>query len=50
MILWATFRAFGSVPLAIVWIAYLIAVCAPHTEMEVIGLGRVVIGLTTTRP
>jgi uncharacterized protein (TIRG00374 family) len=123
MILWATFRAFGSAPpLAIVWIAYLIgelgglvpvpggiggvdaglvgtfalynvpitaaasavlayraialwvpailgsaafvslrrtlrhesaeiAICAPHTEMEVIGLGRVVIGSpTTTRP
>ncbi len=123
MILWATFRAFGSAPpLAIVWIAYLIgelgglipvpggiggvdaglvgtfalynvpitaaasavlayraialwvpailgsaafvslrrtlrhesaaiAVCAPQTEMEVIGLGRVVIGPpTTTRP
>jgi hypothetical protein len=28
-----------------------IAVCAPHTEMEVIGLGRVVIGPpTATRP
>jgi uncharacterized protein (TIRG00374 family) len=123
MILWATFRAFGSAPpLAIVWIAYLIgelgglipvpggiggvdaglvgtlvlynvpitaaasavlayraialwvpailgsaafvslrrtlrresaeiAVCAPQTEMEVIGLGRVVIGPpTATRP
>ena len=123
MILWATFRAFGSSPsLAIVWIAYLIgelgglvpvpggiggvdaglvgtlalynvpitaaasavlayraialwvpailgsaafvslrrtlrhesaaiAVCAPQTEMEIIGLGRVVIGPpTTTRP
>ncbi len=123
MILWATFRAFGSAPpLAIVWIAYLIgelgglipvpggiggvdaglvgtfalynvpitaaasavlayraialwvpailgsaafvslrrtlrhesaeiAICAPHTEMEVIGLGRVVVGSpTTTRP
>lgn len=123
MILWATFRAFGSAPpLAIVWIAYLIgelgglipvpggiggidsglvgtlilynvpiasaasavlayraialwvpavlgsaafvslrrtlrresaeiSVCAPQTEMEVIGLGRVVIGPpTTTRP
>jgi uncharacterized protein (TIRG00374 family) len=123
MILWATFRAFGSAPpLAIVWIAYLIgelgglipvpggiggvdaglvgtlvlynvpltaaasavlayraialwvpailgsaafislrrtlrhesaeiAVCAPQTEMEVIGLGRVVIGSpSTTRP
>jgi uncharacterized protein (TIRG00374 family) len=121
MILWATFRAFGSVPpLAIVWIAYLIgelggliplpggiggvdaglvgtlvlynvpitsaasavlayraialwvpamlgagafvflrrtlrhesakiAVCAPQTEMEVIGLGRVVIGPPTVR-
>jgi uncharacterized protein (TIRG00374 family) len=120
MILWATFRAFGSAPpLAIVWIAYLIgelgglvpvpggiggvdaglvgafalynvpitaaasavlayraialwvpailgsaafvslrrtlrhesaeiAICAPHTEMEVIGLGRVVIGSPTT--
>ncbi len=123
MVLWATFRAFGSAPpLAIVWIGYLIgelgglipvpggiggvdaglvgtfvlynvpitaaasavlayraialwvpailgsaafislrrtlrhesaaiAVCAPQTEMEVIGLGRVVIGPpTTTRP
>jgi uncharacterized protein (TIRG00374 family) len=123
MILWATFRAFGSSPpLAIVWIAYLIgelgglipvpggiggvdaglvgtlvlynvpitaaasavlayraialwvpailgsaafvslrrtlrhesaaiAVCAPQAEMEIIGLGRVVIGPpTTTRP
>lgn len=120
MILWATFRAFGSAPpLAIVWIAYLIgelgglipvpggiggvdaglvgtlalynvpitaaasavlayraialwvpailgsaafvalrrtlrnesaeiAICAPQTEMEVIGLGRVVIGSSTT--
>jgi hypothetical protein len=28
-----------------------IAVCAPHAEMEVIGLGRVVIGSpATTRP
>ncbi len=122
MILWATFRAFGSSPsLAIVWIAYLIgelgglvpvpggiggvdaglvgtlvlynvpitaaasavlayraialwvpailgsaafvslrrtlrhesaaiAVCAPQTEMEIIGLGRVVIGPPTTTP
>jgi uncharacterized membrane protein YbhN (UPF0104 family) len=122
MILWATFRAFGTAPpLAIVWIAYLIgelgglipvpggiggvdaglvgafvlynvsitsaasavlayrtialwvpailgslafvalrrtlrresaqiAVCAPQTEMEVIGLGRVVIDPATTSP
>jgi uncharacterized protein (TIRG00374 family) len=120
MILWATFRAFGSAPpLAIVWIGYLIgelgglipvpggiggvdaglvgsfviynvpitaaasavlayraialwvpailgsaafislrrtlrnesaaiAVCAPQTEMEVIGVGRVVVGASTT--
>ncbi len=122
MILWATFRAFGSAPpLAVVWIGYLIgelgglipvpggiggvdaglvgsfvlynvpitaaasavlayraialwvpailgsaafislrrtlrhesaeiAVCAPQTEMEVIGIGRVVIGPPTTTP